>query len=71
MATANIGVPMQAQQVIVISAICNSQLYFQQMNNYQLLYLTSTIYFQLQAVIGRRNTNSQPAYNLLQLITQK
>jgi hypothetical protein len=34
---------------------------FRQTNNYQLLYLTSSIYFQSAAVIGRRNINSQPA----------
>jgi hypothetical protein len=44
----------------VTSAICKSQLQFGQANNYQLLYITSTTYFQSAAVIGRRNTNFQP-----------
>ena len=46
---------------LVTSAICKSQLQFQQTNYYQLLFITSTIYFQSAAVMGRRNTNSQPA----------
>ena len=52
---------MQVGLDIVTSANCKSQLQFQQTNNYQLLYLTSSTYFQSAAVIGRRNTNSQPA----------
>jgi len=52
---------MQVGLDIVTSAICKSQLQFQQTNIYQLLYLTSSTYFQSAAVIGRRNSNSQPA----------
>jgi len=52
---------MQVGHDIVTSAICKSQLRFWQTNNYQLLYITSSIHFQSAAVIGRRNTNSQPA----------
>jgi len=52
---------MQVGQGIVTSAICKFQLQFQQTNYYQLLYLTSSIYFQSAAVMGRRNTNAQPA----------
>ncbi len=52
---------MQVGQDIVTSANCKSQLQFQQTNIYQLLYLTSSTYFQSAAVMGRRNTNSQPA----------
>jgi len=52
---------MQVGPDIVTSANCKSQLQFQQTNNYMLLYITSTIYFQLAAVIGKGNTNSQPA----------
>jgi hypothetical protein len=52
---------MQVGQDIVTSANCKSQLQFWQTNNYQLLYLTSSTYFQSAAVMGRRNTNSQPA----------
>ena len=52
---------MQVGHDIVTSANCKSQLQFGQTNNYQLLYLTSSIYFQSAAVMGRRNTNSQPA----------
>ena len=43
------------------SANCKSQLQFGQTNNYQLLHITSSTYFQSAAVIGRRNANSQPA----------
>ncbi len=43
------------------STNCKSQLQFQRKNIYQLLYLTSSTYFQSAAVMGRRNTNSQPA----------
>ena len=52
---------MQVGLDILTSAICKFQLQFQQTNNYQLLYLTSSIYFQSAAVMGRRNTNSQLA----------
>jgi hypothetical protein len=52
---------MQVGLDIVTSANCKSQLQFQQTNIYQLLYLTSSIYFQSAAVMGRRNANSQPA----------
>jgi hypothetical protein len=52
---------MQVELDIVTSAICKSQLQFGQTNNYQLLYLTSSTYFQSAAVMGRRNANSQPA----------
>jgi len=52
---------MQVGHDIVTSANCKSQLQFQQTNYYQLLYLTSTTYFQSAAVMGRQNTNSQPA----------
>jgi hypothetical protein len=45
----------------VTSAICKSRLQFRQTNIYQLLYLTSSTYFQLAAVMGRRNANPQPA----------
>jgi len=40
---------MQVGLDIVTSAICKSQLQFQQTNNYQLLYLTSSTYFQSAA----------------------
>jgi hypothetical protein len=52
---------MQVGLDLVTSANCKSQLQFQQTNNYQLLYITSTLYFKSAAVPGRRNTNSQPA----------
>ena len=52
---------MQVGLDVLTSANCKSQLQFQQTNNYQLLFLTSSKYFQSAAVIGRRNTNSQPA----------
>jgi hypothetical protein len=52
---------MQVGHDVVTSAICKSQLQFQRTNNYQLLYLTSSTYFQSAAVPGRRNTNSTPA----------
>ena len=52
---------MQVGLDIVTSANCKPQLQFGQTNNYQLLYLTSSIYFQSAAVMGRRNSNSQPA----------
>jgi hypothetical protein len=54
---------MQVGHDTVTSANCKSQFQFGQTNNYQLLYITSTIYFQSAAVMGRRNTNSQPAYS--------
>ncbi len=46
---------------IVTSANCKSQHQFQPTNVYQLLYLTSSIYFQSAAVAGRGNSNSTPA----------
>jgi hypothetical protein len=49
---------MQVGLDIVISASCKAQLQFQQTNYYQLLYITTTIYFQSAAVVGERNTNS-------------
>jgi len=52
---------MQVGLDLITSANCKSQLQFQQTNIYELLYLTSSTYFQSAAVIGRRNTNSQPA----------
>jgi hypothetical protein len=52
---------MQVGQDIVTSAICKSQVQFGQTNIYQLLFLISSTYFQSAAVMGRRNTNSQPA----------
>jgi hypothetical protein len=52
---------MQVGLDVETSAICKSQLQFQPTNIYQLLYLTSSTYFQSAAVMGRRNTNSQPA----------
>ena len=52
---------MQVGHDIVTSAICKSQLQFQPTNIYQLLDLTSSTYFQSAAVMGRRNTNTQPA----------
>ena len=52
---------MQVGHDLVTSANCKSQHKFQQTNIYQLLYLTSLTYFQSAAVMGRRNTNSQPA----------
>ncbi|MGB5026513.1 MAG: hypothetical protein WBO44_14245, partial [Saprospiraceae bacterium] len=39
---------MQVGLDLVTSAICKSQLQFQQTNIYQLLYLTSTTYFNQQ-----------------------
>ena len=52
---------MQVGQDIVTSANCKFQLQSGQTNNYRLLYLSSSIYFQSAAVMGRRNSNSQPA----------
>jgi len=52
---------MQVGLDIVTSANCKSQLQFRLTNNYQLLFLISSTYFQSAAVIGRRNTNTQPA----------
>ena len=52
---------MQVGLDLVTSANCKSQLQFQPTNIYQLLCLTSSTYFQSAAVVGRRNTNSQPA----------
>jgi hypothetical protein len=52
---------MQVGHDLVTSAKCKSKLQFQQTNNYQLLCLTSTIYFQSSAVRGKQNANSQPA----------
>jgi len=43
------------------SANYKSKLQFGQANYYQLLYITSSTYFQSAAVIGRRIANSQPA----------
>jgi peroxiredoxin len=45
----------------VTSAICKSQLQFRQTNIYQLLYLTSSTYFQSAAAVGGRNSNATPA----------
>ena len=47
---------MQVGHDIVTSTICKSELQFGQTNYYQLLYLTSTIYFQSAAVVGGRIT---------------
>ena len=52
---------MQVGLDLVTSANCKTQLQFGQTNNYQLLYLTSSIYFQSAAVMGRWNSISQPA----------
>jgi len=52
---------MQVGQDVVTLAICKSQLQFQPTNIYQLLFLTSSTYFQSAAVLGRRNAISQPA----------
>jgi hypothetical protein len=52
---------MQVGLDIVTSANCKSQLQFGRTNYYQLLYLTSSTYFQAAVVMGRRNTYSQPA----------
>lgn len=52
---------IQVGRDVVTSAICKSQLQFQQTNIHQLLSLTSLTYFQSAAVMGRRNTNYQPA----------
>jgi hypothetical protein len=52
---------MQVGLDIATSAICKSQLQFQPTNIYQLLYLTSSSYFQSAAVVGGRNTNATPA----------
>lgn len=43
------------------SANCKSRLQFHLTNIYQLLYLTSSLNFQSAAVMGRRNSNTQPA----------
>jgi hypothetical protein len=51
---------MQVGLDLISSAIFKSQLQFQRTNNYQRLYLTSTIYFQSAAVIGKRNAYTQP-----------
>jgi hypothetical protein len=47
---------MQVGLDIVTSGNCKSQLQFQPTNNYQLLYLPSSTYFQSAAVMGGRNT---------------
>lgn len=47
---------MQVGLDIVTSAFCKSQLQVQQTNIYQLLYLTSSTYFQSAAVVGGRIT---------------
>jgi len=52
---------LQAGLDVETSAVCIAVLLFRQTNNYQLLYLTSSTYFQSAAVVGRRNTISQPA----------
>jgi len=52
---------MQVGLDLVTSSIFKSQLQFQQTNNYQFLYLNSSKYSQSAGVMGRRNTNSQPA----------
>jgi hypothetical protein len=52
---------MQVGLDLKTSAKYKAQLQFWLMNIYQLLYLTSSTYFQSAAVIGRRNSNSQPA----------
>ena len=52
---------MQVGLDIITSANCKSQLQFRRTNNYQLLYITLSTYFQSAAVMGRRNTNTQPA----------
>jgi hypothetical protein len=52
---------MQVGLDIVTLTNCKSQRQFQQTNIYQLLYLTSSTYFQSAAVMGRGNSNSQPA----------
>jgi len=52
---------MQVGHDLVTSANCKSQLLFRPTNIYQLLYLTSSTYFQSAAVMGRWNFNSQPA----------
>ena len=49
---------MQVRLDLVTSANGKFQLQFQQTNNYQLLHLTSSTYFQSAAVMGRRITNS-------------
>ena len=49
---------MQVGHDLVTSAICKCQLQLQQTNIYQLLYLTSSTYFQSAAVMGRRNSIS-------------
>ena len=51
---------MQVGQDVVTSAICKSKLQFQQKNIYQDMYLTSSTYYQSAAVVGGRNTNSNP-----------
>jgi hypothetical protein len=52
---------MQVGPDILTSAICKFQLQFRQTNIYQLLYLTSSTYFQTAAVMGGRNSTTQPA----------
>ena len=52
---------MQVGLDVVTSSISKSKLQFQQTNNYQLLYITSTIYFHSAVVVGRRSSNFQPA----------
>ena len=55
---------MQVGLDIVTSAICKSQLQFQQTNNYQLLYITSSTYFQSAAVMGWTLRNTSTAASL-------
>jgi hypothetical protein len=47
---------MQVGLDLVASANCKSKLQFHQTNKYQLLYSTSSTYFQSAAAPGRRNT---------------
>jgi ligand-binding sensor domain-containing protein len=50
---------MQVGLDIVTSAFCKSQLRFQLMNIYQLLYLTSSTYFKWAAAMGKRNKKTE------------
>jgi len=44
---------MQVGQDVVTSSNCKPQFQFQPTNNYQLLYITSSTYFQATVVMGQ------------------
>ncbi len=54
---------MQDGFEIITSTNCKSKLQFRQTNNYQLLFITSTMNFQPSVVIGKRNAHFQSTEN--------